>query len=119
MKCLHVIFLSREENDRLSHLHGDLHQLNQEGQAIASECDVNKRQLAALGAKIHRRLGEKKKLSIVVTKLRNAREEEEPEEDTATYVSHCLQIILFVIVFQSVYVIQSTIFKYCHLYCYN
>ena len=80
---------------RLSRLNGDLRQLKQEGQALSGECDINKRQATALGEKIRRKLGEKKKLTMAVSELRNAREEEEPEEDTATYVSYLVDCYMY------------------------
>lgn len=77
----------REEEYRLRELKTELQQLKQEGQSIKAEADTNRRHETGLGQKIRRKIEEKKKLSMHLMQLRNAKEEEEPEEDIATYVS--------------------------------
>lgn len=83
-----IIFSSRDEEEKLSHLRRDHSCIEQECKELDNEGNTNKRQVAALGEKIRRKMEAKRKLKMSFMKLQNAQEEEEPEEDTATYVSH-------------------------------
>ncbi len=77
----------RDEKQRLDQLKMELQQLQQEGQSLNNERDTSVRLERELSEKIRRKLGEKKKISVTLNQLRNAREEEQAEQDIATYVS--------------------------------
>ena len=69
-------------------LQASLQQLQGEGKSLTTEGNTNKVQIRSISGKIHRKLGDKRKLSLKLMELRNAREEEEePQENIATYVS--------------------------------
>ncbi len=77
----------RDENQRLHQLKAELQQLQLKGQSFCTERETNRRLETGLSEKIRRKLDEKKKLSMKLTQLHNAREEEESVQDMATYVS--------------------------------
>ena len=98
---LYICF--REENHRLSELHASLDQLNREGGELRNNLQRHQRHLAQIKQQFRLKMSQKSKLTLAITELQNAQEEEEPEvEDTATYVRVCVTytlVLCFIVLF--------------------
>ena len=57
---------------------------------MRDDASRNKRQMTEVNNRMKRKADEKNQLKREITELKNAQEEEETEEDTATYVSYLL-----------------------------
>lgn len=77
----------RDEQERLGRQKKGVADLQQELRDLQEKVDVNKRYVGDAGRKIKRKTTEKWTIKSEIEKLQNAEEEEEPEEDIATYVS--------------------------------
>ena len=81
------MIVSRHEEVRLQQLRGELDALRQELSRLRDEVARNKRQVEEVSQRLIRKAYEKNQLTLSITELKNAQEEEETEVDTATYVS--------------------------------
>ena len=77
----------REEEARFSGLERELDGLQREAEAAAQGVTRDQRCVQDAAGKIRRRMSDKRSLKTKIEELLNAQEEEEPEEDIATYVS--------------------------------
>ena len=79
--------VSRHEEARLQQLRSELDTLKHESSRLRDEASRNKRQVGEVTERLRRKSKEKNRLTLAITELKNAQEEEETEVDTATYVS--------------------------------
>ncbi len=93
----------RDEETRLEGLRQGLDELRREEGECRGKVDSNKRHMQAAMRKVRDRMTEKRKVNAAIEDLQNAQEEEEPEEDIATYVCVCVcahsWVCLFVCLF--------------------
>ena len=82
----------RDEMRQLEELRGVFDRSQQEERQMRNHMDHNKRLVSEAVAKVKRKAAEKRYLMGKIEELRNAQEEEEPEEDIATYVSANVEI---------------------------
>lgn len=68
-------------------LHSELQALREEASRLRDDAQRQKRQVSEVTQRLRRKANEKNKLTLAITELKNAQEEEETEVDTATYVS--------------------------------
>ena len=86
MLSLLIPFFTRHEEARLSTLRSELDSLRHEALRMRDEQNRNKRQMSEVSQRLKRKAQEKQQLTLRITELKNAQEEEETEEDIATYV---------------------------------
>lgn len=77
----------RDEEARFAGLREVVRELQEEMAEVRRRVDREKRSVRDAAAKVKRKMAEKRKVKVAMEELENAQEEEEPEEDIATYVS--------------------------------
>ncbi len=77
----------REERSHLDTLRAERDTLGRERRQLEDLVERNKRSVIEAMRKIKKKNEEKRKLMGTIEELKNAEDEEEPEEDIATYVS--------------------------------
>lgn len=80
----------RDEEARLAGLRQELDDLRRQEGECRQKMEGSRRHMQAAMRKIKDKMAEKRKICAAMEELRNAQEEEEPEEDIATYVSMCV-----------------------------
>ena len=77
----------REEEARHSALRRALEELQRELEGVRGRMGQDRQRAKEAAGKMKRKTAERRRLEAAMTELVNAQEEEEPEEDIATYVS--------------------------------
>ncbi len=80
----------KDEETRLADLELSLQDHQRRGAELMQAVNKNRRYADDIAGRIKRKMMEKRKLAQKIGELQSAQEEEEPEEDIATYVSGCL-----------------------------
>ena len=83
----------RDEKDQRNLLRAEMEKLDGEKMQLGSQMKQNKRSRDEGVHKVKRKMVQKRKVEMAIEELRNAEEEEEPEEDIATYV-HITMLLL-------------------------
>ena len=90
----------REEEAQLDSLRGERDGLESIRRQVDQQVDRNRRSVVEAIRKVKRKVAEKRNLTMSIEELKNAEDEEEPEEDIATYVCYfCCFLLLLLVVF--------------------